>query len=125
MARYVILDAQNRIVNRCEWDGVSSWQPAAGCTAMLESAAIAKGYSDAPQMAAARIITPRQFMDRLPMAAQLAIVEARKTSAQIDLLLLRLTAGDVDLDYPETVAGVAAMKSAGLITAEQAQALLA
>ncbi len=47
MARYVILDSQNRIVNRCEWDGVTPWAPPDGQRAMLEADAQAKGYTDA------------------------------------------------------------------------------
>lgn len=69
MARYVILDAQNRIVNRCEWDGVSAWQPPEGQRAMLEATAIKAGYADTPQAPA----TPESITN---FQARAALLEA-------------------------------------------------
>lgn len=51
MQRYVILNAQNQIVNRCLWDGVTEWAPPEGCRVMLEADAIKAGYKDAPAKA--------------------------------------------------------------------------
>lgn len=34
MARFVIIDANNKIVNVCVWDGVTPWTPPAGATAV-------------------------------------------------------------------------------------------
>lgn len=72
-----------------------------------------------------RVITPREFMDRLSIETQAAIAAAATQNGQIMLLLVRLTGGDVRLDSDETEAGVAAMRAAGLITAAEAAALLA
>lgn len=37
MARYVLVDASYKIVNVCEWDGVTPWEAPEGITAMLDS----------------------------------------------------------------------------------------
>lgn len=73
-----------------------------------------------------RIITPRQFMDRLPMERQAAITAAAMQSPQILLWLIRLTGAlQVDLDDPETLEGVQALHFAEIITETEAEALLA
>lgn len=125
MKRYVILNAQNQIVGRCLWDGVSAWAPPEGQRAMLEASAIRAGYQDAPPAAGPRRISAREFMDRLSLETQRAIVVARRTNADADLLLMHLTGGDVDLESERTKQGVAAMQAYGLITAAEAAALLA
>lgn len=75
--------------------------------------------------APARVITPREFMDRLSVQTQAAIAAAATQNGQIMLLLIRLNGGDVRLDADETLQGVAAMQAAKLITAAEAKALLA
>lgn len=80
---------------------------------------------DYPDPPGPRVITPREFMDRLSPATQAAIAAAATNSGQIMLLLIRLNGGDVRLDADETKAGVAAMQAAKLITAAEAAALLA
>jgi hypothetical protein len=73
-----------------------------------------------------RIITPRQFMDRLPMERQAAITASAMASPQILLWLIRLTgATEVDLDNAETLEGVQALAFAEIITEAEALALLA
>lgn len=73
-----------------------------------------------------RQVTPLAFMQRLPAAKQAAIADAALKSPAILLLLLRLAGAQmVDLDDPETVAGVAALRAAGLLTADEAAAVLA
>lgn len=72
-----------------------------------------------------RVISPRDFMDRLSLATQAGIAAAATNNGQIMLLLIRLNGGDVRLDADETRQGVAAMQAANLITADEAKTLLA
>jgi hypothetical protein len=79
-----------------------------------------------PPASGPRTISPREFMDRLSPEKQDAIFAAALQSPAILKLLVRLSAAvEVDLDFPETVLGVQAMKAAGLLTAEEAVAVLA
>lgn len=81
--------------------------------------------TEIPDPPGPRVITPREFMDRLPLATQTGIAAAATQNGQLMLLLIRLTGGDVRLDSDETKAGVAAMQAAKLISAAEAKALLA
>lgn len=82
--------------------------------------------AEAPPAPPSRIITPRQFMDRLPMPRQQAITAAAVSSPQILLWLIRLTGAlEVDLDNAETMEGVQALAIAEVITEAEAEALLA
>lgn len=71
-----------------------------------------------------RSVTPREFMDRLPLQVQAAIATAATQNGQLLLLLTRLNGGEVRLDSDETKAGVAFMLGAQLITQAQAEDLL-
>nr|WP_314074416.1 hypothetical protein [uncultured Roseococcus sp.] len=73
-----------------------------------------------------RVLTPREFIDRLPMPRQLEITTAAMQSPPAFLWLIRLSsAKEVDVTFPETIEGVQALHSAGLITAQEAEDLLA
>lgn len=39
MARYAIVNGSNVVINVIKWDGISTWTPPAGCTAVLSSTA--------------------------------------------------------------------------------------
>ena len=78
-----------------------------------------------PPPPASRLMSPRVFMDALPRARQTDITTAGVAVPSVLTWLLRLVAAvEVDLDDPETVEGVGALEQAGLITAEEAAALL-
>lgn len=90
-------------------------------------AAMLAAVEPAPYQAPAlpRVVTPLAFMDRLAPETQAAITAAAAASPAVLLWLLRLTgAREVDLDSAETQGGVAALQAAGLLTQEQAAALL-
>ena len=73
-----------------------------------------------------RLPTPREFMDRLTEARQAEITAAAMGNAAVMLWLLRLLgATEVDPAHPETIAGVGALRAAGVITQPEAEALLA
>ena len=72
-----------------------------------------------------RHLDPRDFMDRLPEAKQAAIAEAATSDAGLLRLLLRLGSGPVDLDSPETIAGLDVLVDAGLLTETDKTELLA
>lgn len=86
---------------------------------------------DPPVMAqviapAPRLLTPREFMDRLAMPRQAEITAAAMQSPAALLWLIRLAgAQEVDPAHPETAAGVEALRVAGVITTQEAAALLA
>lgn len=87
------------------------------------------GLADEPQpepLPPDRRITVLAFMDRLTRQKQGAVVGAALASPAVMLWLLRLAgASFVDLDAPETAEGVAALLGAGVITADDAVALVA
>lgn len=84
-----------------------------------------------PAPAPVRRIAALAFRKRLPPATRAAITLAAHTAAAggdatLQTFLADLSAARfVDLDDAEVIAGVAAFQAAGLITAEQAIALLA
>jgi hypothetical protein len=73
-----------------------------------------------------RILTPRQFRLRLTDEEQGAIIAAAMSDAQV--LAWRLAAAEaqeIDLDHPDTIAGVAFLVSTGLLTESRAAEVLA
>ncbi len=73
-----------------------------------------------------RMIHPLDFMNRLPLEVQVAIVAAGDSSPTARLWFLRLSASSlVDLDAVETQGAVASLVAAKIITQEQADTLLA
>lgn len=81
-----------------------------------------------PEPARRRVVTPLAFMERLTQSERIAIRTAARAAggeALDDWLDMLRAAQDVDLDDPRTVAGVAAVVAAGLLTAERGAALLA
>jgi hypothetical protein len=87
------------------------------------------GYAQSwtqPNAAPARpaVLTPREFRDALPTERQVQITAAAAANPGLQWLLLRLAAGEVQLDHPDTQSGVAMMLAAQVITAAEAAALL-
>jgi hypothetical protein len=79
------------------------------------------GQFDAPTAAPPRrTVTPREFLSRLTLPEKLAIRTAAQADAQVAVWIDELVAStEVDLDHPETVAGLEAMQVAGLLTPER------
>lgn len=70
--------------------------------------------------------SPREFMDRLTAPRQAEITLAAMQSAPLLLWLLRLSgAREIDPAHAETIAGVHALRTAGVITEAEQEALLA
>lgn len=70
--------------------------------------------------------TPRQWLERLSPATQLALETAALTNAQVALWLRKATGNpSIDVTQQETRDGVAAMVAAGLLTAADQETLLA
>jgi|GEM_PF-4531292 len=79
-----------------------------------------------PVVPAPRYIHKAVFLQRLPAAVRIAIRTASKTDVLIEDFLDVLYATDqVDLDNENLTAGVAYMETEGLLTSDQAAALLA
>lgn len=73
-----------------------------------------------------RQVPPLEFLDRLDMPTQAAVLAAAEQSLTAKLWVNRLLASTlVDLDAERTRAGVAALVAAGVLTQAQADALLA
>lgn len=82
--------------------------------------------ADPPSPAPARFIHKSIFLQRLSPATRIAIRAASETDPLIEDFLDVLYATDeVDLDNANTTAGVDYMVSEGLLTSDQAAALLA
>lgn len=71
--------------------------------------------------------TPREWLERLSPATELALETAALASAQVSLWLRKATGASngIDVTLQETKDGVAAMVAAGLLTAADATLLLA
>jgi hypothetical protein len=70
--------------------------------------------------------TPREWLERLAPATQLALETAALANAQVALWLRKATgAGSIDVTLAETQQGVTAMVAAGLLTAAEQTTLLA
>jgi hypothetical protein len=73
-----------------------------------------------------RLVWALDFLDRFPEATQLAVVAAAQTDPAIRLWYDRLLAnGSVDLNNPRLIAGLSAMRDAGLLTQEMIDNALA
>lgn len=73
-----------------------------------------------------RLVWALDFLDRFPEATQLAVVAAAQSNPAIRLWYDRLLAnGSVDLDNPRLIAGLNAMRDAGLTTQAEIDAALA
>lgn len=73
-----------------------------------------------------RLVWALDFLDRFPEATQLTVVAAAQTNSAIRLWYDRLLAnGSVDLDNPRLIAGLNAMRDAGLMTQEMIDKALA
>jgi hypothetical protein len=71
-----------------------------------------------------RFLTPREFLARLTMPQKLAIRMAAQSDAALAVWMDELVAStEVDLDHPDTVAGLDAMRAAGLLTAAHVAAI--
>ena len=69
--------------------------------------------------------TPRQWLERLSTATQLSLETAALTNAQVSLWLRKATGNPtIDVTLQETKDGVAAMVTAGLLTAADQTTLL-
>ena len=78
---------------------------------------ILANWKDQPEP---RLVYSLDFLDRFPESVQLLIVTAAQSNPTIRLWYDRLLAAQqVDLNSPRLLAGLEAMKSAGLLTAEQ------
>ena len=84
---------------------------------------IADNWIDPPER---RLVWALDFLDRFPEATQLAVVAAAQTNPAIRLWYDRLLAnGSVDLNNPRLIAGLNAMRDAGLMTQAEIDAALA
>lgn len=82
--------------------------------------------ADPPAPAPARFLHKSIFLQRLPAAVRIAIRTASKTDVLIEDFLDVLYATDqVDLDNANMIAGIGYLESEGLLTSDQAAALLA
>lgn len=84
---------------------------------------ILANWKDQPEP---RLVYSLDFLDRFPELVQLQIVTAAQSNPTIRLWYDRLLAAQqVDLNSPRLLAGLEAMKSAGLLTADQIASALA
>jgi hypothetical protein len=84
---------------------------------------IVDNWVDPPER---RLVWSLEFLDRFPESAQLAVVAAAQANPAIRLWYDRLLAnGSVDLDSPRLIAGLNAMRDAGLLTQEMIDHALA
>lgn len=73
-----------------------------------------------------RLVYALDFLDRFPETTQLAVVAAAQSNPAIRLWYDRLLAnGSVDLNNPRLIAGLHAMRDAGLVTQAEIDAALA
>jgi hypothetical protein len=71
------------------------------------------------------IWTPREFMALFTDAELVAVAEAKRTNAALEIWWAKATAGEVHKDHPDTVAGLAYVVSLGLLTQARADEVLA
>lgn len=84
---------------------------------------IVDNWIDPPER---RLVWALDFLDRFSEATQLTVVAAAQTNPAIRLWYDRLLAnGSVDLNNPRLIAGLHAMRDAGLMTQAEIDAALA
>tara|TARA_R110000823_G_scaffold299033_1_gene419708 strand:- start:165 stop:590 length:426 start_codon:yes stop_codon:yes gene_type:complete len=92
-------------------DGASLPEPSIESLRVVEAELLAT-----PPPPLAQIWTVREFMAKFTNAELIAIAEAKRTNAQLEVWWTQATAGSVERDHPDTSAGLAYLKSLGLIT---------
>lgn len=129
--KYAVVDAGNNVVNMVDWDGATDYlMPCDPCTFVafgaLQPAQVSQWAARAPVPAAKPRPTPREWLERLSDAKQAAIAAAGAGNGTILLWLLKAAGSpDIDVTSPETIAGVAALVQAGVLTADDQALLLA
>lgn len=78
-----------------------------------------------PVPAAPVVWTAREFMALFTDEELVAIAEAKRTNAQLEIWWAKATAGEVQKDHPGTAAGLAYVVSLGLLTQARADEVLA
>ena len=63
--------------------------------------------------------TAREFMAKFTNVELIAIAEAKRTNAQLEIWWTTATAGNVEQDHPDTSAGLTYLQSLGLIDASR------
>ena len=106
-------------------DGQYGIQFAENATDEQKAAAMAilDSWKEPPER---RLVYALEFLDRFSESTQLKVVSAAQTNPAIRLWYDRLLAnGSVDLNSPRLIAGLNAMKDAGLLTQDEIDAALA
>lgn len=132
-ARYALVDAAGVVQNviLCAPD----FAPPAGLSLVQsDTAGIGQTYANgvftapAPSRGQPGMPTPREWFEALPPADQATVVKAAMADAtgQTMLWLMKATGSShIDVTAAETIAGVTALQNAGVISAADAQILLA
>lgn len=70
--------------------------------------------------------TPREWLERLPIEKQLAIIQAGQSNAQIQLWLMKASGTTaIDVTLQETIDGIGALVQAGILTTDEQATMLA
>lgn len=111
--RYALVDANGVTQNIILWDGVTSFVPPPGLTAVPE--AQAQPFSLTPIQPS--VITKSAFLARFTSAEMTLISGAARANDTVNVWLITAQAAEaIDLTNPETKAGLDALVAAGLIT---------
>ena len=71
------------------------------------------------------LFTPREFRQRFTMDEKVAIYEVAKLSVRVQIFIDEVSSTDaVDIEYPETIEGMSALKAAGILTDERYDELM-
>jgi hypothetical protein len=117
--RSAVIDANSRVVNVIMADPAED--AVADHTLVASDTAAIGDHYDGTTFA-----TPRVWLERLPADKQTAISQAALGNAAVLLLLLKAAgSATIDVSAAETVAGVNALVTAGVITSDDAAILLA
>ena len=70
-------------------------------------------------------MTTLEFMELFTDAEWVGVLDAARVSAQVELFVMKMTQAEfMDLNYQGTIDGINSLVSAGLLTAERAEAVL-
>lgn len=133
MSQYALIK-DNMLLNICEWDGISPFNPGDGVTLMpmssmpsslqVGSTRDGEGTWSPPAFEPLSTYTFLQFMALFTPTEQAAIVNS--TDTQVKLFVMMATgSGGLQLSNPEVITGVNYLASVSILTAQRAIAILA
>lgn len=135
MSTYALIENDTTLINMCEWNGVTPFDPGEGITLVPASSIPPNAHigstknqdgtwSNPPAVVQVWGYTFLQFMALFTQAEQAAVIGSTDVNVKI-FTTMAAGSGGLLLDNPDVVTGIDYLESVGLITSDRAAQILA